>query len=259
MAKRPIKTVAIIPARYASTRFPAKPLALIAGTPMIQHVYERVAEAKRVSDVYVATDDRRIAEVVHGFGGKYIMTPSSLKSGTDRCAEAAKKVRADLIANIQGDEPLISPAAIDDTIAALIKSPKSVMSTAAVPIKDDETLISENVVKVVTAKDGDALYFTRSIIPHLRGVRSLKYLSHFTFLKHLGIYVYRRAFLQKMRKFTQTPLESAEKLEQLRVLENGYDIRVAIVKEDSVSVDVPSDIVEAEEYMLNITSKEKRK
>ncbi len=258
MAKRPVKTVAIIPARYGSTRFPAKPLALISGTPMIQHVYERVAEAKRVSDVYVATDDRRIAEVVDGFGGKYIMTSPSLKSGTDRCAEAAKRVRADIIANIQGDEPLISPATVDDTIAALIKSPKSVMSTAAVPIKDDAALSSENVVKVVTAGNGDALYFTRSVVPHLRGVRNLEYLSHFTFLKHLGIYVYRRAFLQKMRKFSQTPLESAEKLEQLRVLENGYDIRVAIVKEDSISVDVPSDIVEAEEYMLNITSKEKR-
>lgn len=258
MAKRAVKAVAIIPARYGSTRFPAKPLALIAGTPMIQHVYERAAEAKRVSDVYVATDDRRIAEVVDGFGGKYIMTSSSLKSGTDRCAEAAKNVKADIIVNIQGDEPLISPAAIDDTIAALIKSPKSVMSTAAVPIKDEETLNSENVVKVVTAKNGDALYFTRSVVPRLRGIRSSEYLSHFTFLKHLGVYVYRRAFLQKMKRFVQTPLETAEKLEQLRVLENGYTIRVAIVKDDSVSVDVPSDIVEVEEHMLNITSKEKR-
>lgn len=258
MAKRAPKTVAIIPARYASTRFPGKPLALIAGTPMIQHVYERVAEAKRVSEVYVATDHRRIAEVVDGFGGKYIMTSPSVKSGTDRCAEAAQKIKADLIANIQGDEPLLSPATIDAAIGVLVMSPKSVMSTAAVRITDDAVLNSENVVKVVTSNSGDALYFTRSVVPHLRGIRSSEYLSRFSFLKHLGIYIYRRAFLQRMKRLAVTPLESAEKLEQLRVLENDYNIKVAVVKDDSIAVDVPADIAEVEAYILNTISKEKR-
>ncbi len=258
MTKPTPKTAAIIPARYASTRFPAKPLALIAGTPMIQRVYERVSRAKRVSEVYVATDDRRIADVVEKFGGKYIMTSPSLQSGTDRCAAAARKIKADIIVNVQGDEPLISPTTIDAAIGALLKSPKSVMSTAAVSIKDDASLNSENVVKVVMSKNGDALYFTRSVIPHLRGVRRSDYLSRFSFLKHLGIYVYRKAFLLKMQKFAVTPLESAEKLEQLRVLENGYNIRVTIVKEDSIAVDVPADIIEVEAYMLNAISKEKR-
>lgn len=225
---------------------------------MIQHVYERVSEAKRISEVYVATDDKRIADVVHGFGGKYVMTSPSLRSGTDRCAEAAKKVRADIIANIQGDEPLISPSTIDAAIAALIKSPESVMSTAAVRITDPAVLHSENVVKLVLAKNGDALYFTRAVAPFLRGVRLQEYVSHFAFLKHLGLYIYRRNFLRKLTKLTVTPLESAEKLEQLRVLENGYRIKVAVVEEDTISVDVPSDIAAVEEYLMNSGLKEKR-
>ncbi len=258
MPGRSLRTVAFIPARYASTRFPGKPVALIAGKPMIQHVYERVSEARRVDEVYVATDDRRIADVVGNFGGKYIMTSSSLRSGTDRCAEAARKVKADIIANIQGDEPVISPATIDAVVSALTRSPKSVMSTAAVRINDPALLESENVVKVVLARNGDALYFTRSVVPCLRGVDRSEYLGHHEFLKHLGIYVYRREFLKKLTKLTETPLESAEKLEQLRVLENGHSMRVAVVEQDTISVDVPSDVAAVEEYMMNITSKEKR-
>ncbi len=258
MSTRTLKTVAFIPARYASSRFPGKPVALIAGKPMIQHVYERVSEARRVDEVYVATDDRRIADVVEKFGGKYIMTSSSLRSGTDRCAEAARKIKADIIANIQGDEPVISPSTIDAVISALTKSSKSVMSTAAVKITDRSLLESENVVKVVLARNGDALYFTRSVVPHLRGVDRDEYLSRCGFLKHLGIYVYRREFLKKLTRLTETPLESAEKLEQLRVLENGHNIRVAVVEQDTISVDVPSDIAAVEEYMMNKTSKGKR-
>lgn len=258
MAKRPLKTVAFIPARYASSRFPGKPIALIAGTPMIQHVYEHVSEAKRVDEVYVATDDSRIAEAVEAFGGKWIMTSPSLRSGTDRCAEAAKKVKADIIANIQGDEPLISPATIDAAISALTRSPKSVMSTAAVRITDPAVLESENAVKVVIDKNGDALYFTRAVVPYLRGVNRTRYLAHYTFLKHLGIYIYRREFLRVLTRLAETPLETAEKLEQLRVIENGHPIRVAVVQEDTISVDVPSDIATVEEFMMNITSKEKR-
>lgn len=258
MAGRSPRTAAFIPARYASTRFPGKPLAMIAGSPMIRHVYERVCEAARVDEVYVATDDRRIADAVEEFGGKYIMTSSSLRSGTDRCAEAARRVKADIIANIQGDEPAISPETIDATISALIRSKTAVMSTAAVRITDRALLESENVVKVVTAGNGDALYFTRTVIPYLRGIDRTMYLAEFPFLKHLGIYVYRKEFLRKLTKLSETPLETAEKLEQLRVLENGYRIRVAVVEEDTISVDVPADIAAAEEFMMNKTSKEKR-
>ncbi len=254
MAETPPKIIAIIPARYASTRFPGKPLAPIAGKPMIQHVYERVSAAKKVDDVYVATDDERIAKAVKHFGGKVVMTAPTLRSGTDRCAAAARKVKADIVVNVQGDEPMMSPKTVDSAISALISSGENVVSTAAVPIKDESMLFSENVVKVVLGKDGDALYFTRSVVPFLRGVRQKDYLRHFRFLKHLGIYVYRNTFLQRLTKLKETRLESAEKLEQLRVLENGYKIKVAIVGEDTISVDVPSDIIAVEENLSGLKS-----
>ncbi len=244
-----LRTLAIIPSRYGSTRFPAKPLALIAGKPMIQHVYERTSAAKKVDDVVVATDDKRIAEVVKNFGGQYVMTSASLNSGTDRCAAAARKMRADVIVNVQGDEPLISPKTIDAAISALLKLPGNVMSTAAVPIHDHDMIFSENVVKVVTDNNGYALYFSRNTLPFLRGIGLEDYLFHFRFFKHLGIYVYRNSFLQKLTKLKETPLETAEKLEQLRVLENGYKIKVAIVEGDTISVDVPSDIIAVEDFL----------
>ena len=250
MAKR-LRVVAIIPSRYGSTRFPGKPLALISGTPMIQHVYERVSAAKRINEVFVATDDKRIAESVNNFGGKFVMTPSTLKSGTDRCAAAAKKIKADIIVNVQGDEPVISPKTIDAAISALLKSNNSVMSTAAVVIRDNDTLFSQNVVKVVIDKNGDAMYFTRNAIPFLRGVHHQDYLAQFRFLKHLGIYIYKNSFLQKLTKLNETPLEAAEKLEQLRVLENGYKIKVAVVEDDTISVDVPSDVIAVEDFLSN--------
>lgn len=250
MAKS-LRTVAIIPARYGSMRFPGKPLAHIAGTPMIQHVYERVSAAKKVDAVFVATDDHRIAEAVNNFGGKFVLTPSSLKSGTDRCAAAARKMKADIVVNVQGDEPVISPKTIDATITVLLRSDKNVMSTAAVAIRNQDMLFSENVVKIVTDRNGDAMYFTRNAIPFLRGVHLHDYLKNFRFLKHLGIYVYKNHFLQKLTRLRETPLETAEKLEQLRVLENGYRIKVAIVDEDTISVDVPSDVVSVEDFLSN--------
>lgn len=246
-----LKVVAIIPSRYGSTRFPGKPLALISGTPMIQHVYDRVSSVKRIDEVFVATDDERIAESVNNFGGKFVMTPSTLKSGTDRCAAAARRIKADIIVNVQGDEPVIAPATIDAAISSLLKSSETVMSTAAVPIRDHDTLFSHNVVKVVTDKNSDAMYFTRNVIPFLRGVHQQDYLKQFKFLKHLGIYIYRNTFLQKLTKFKETPLEAAEKLEQLRVLENGYKIKVAVVEEDTISVDVPSDVITVEDFLSN--------
>lgn len=199
------KIIAFIPARYASVRFPGKPLAPIAGTPMIEHVYEQVCAAKKVDEVFVATDDKRIAKAMSNFGGKFVITSASLKSGTDRCAAAARKVRADIVVNIQGDEPIISPKTIDAAISVLLKSRENVMSTAAVPIRESDTLFSQNVVKVVIDKNGNALYFTRSAIPFLRGVHQQEYLNHFKFLKHLGIYVYRNSFLQKVTKLKETP------------------------------------------------------
>ena len=246
-----LKVIAFIPARYGSTRFPGKPLALIAGTPMIQHVYEQVCEAKKVHEVFVATDDMRIAEAVANFGGKFVMTQPSLKSGTDRCAAAARKKKADIVVNVQGDEPIISPNTIDAAISALLKSRESLLSTAAVPIHDHDMLFSENAVKVVTDKKGNALYFTRNVMPFLRGVHQKDYIDHYQFLKHLGIYVYKNSFIQKLTKLKETPLETAEKLEQLRVLENGYKIKVAIVQEDTISVDVPSDIIAVENFLSN--------
>ncbi len=227
-------TVAIIPARYASTRFPGKPLALIAGKPMIQHVYEHVARAGKIDEVYVATDDKRIVEAVKEFGGKSIMTSSKLKSGTDRCAAAARKIGAEIVVNVQGDEPVISPKTIDAAVSALKSSRTSLMSTAAVPIEDRAVLFSENALKVVIDKTGRALYFTRSTIPFLRGVSRDNYLESFGFLKHLGIYVYRNNFLQKLTKMRETPLERAEKREQLMVLENGSSIKVAVVEGDTI-------------------------
>ena len=250
MDKSP-RIVAIIPARYGSTRFPGKPLALIAGKPMIQHVYERVIASKKVNEVFVATDNRRIAEAVASFGGKSVMTSSSLKSGTDRCAAVARKKRADIVVNIQGDEPVISPKTIDAAISVLLKSKKNVMSTAAVMVHDHDILFSGNVVKVVTDMSGNALYFSRNTIPFLRNVHQNDYLTHHRFLKHLGIYVYRNNFLQKLTVLKETPLENAEKLEQLRVLENGYKIKVAIVDDDTISVDVPSDIIAVEDFLMS--------
>lgn len=254
-----MQIVAFIPARYSSTRFPGKPLALIAGKPMIQHVYEHVLAAKKINQVYVLTDDKRVAEVVKGFGGAYLMTSSKLKSGTDRCSSAARRINPDVVVNVQGDEPLMSPHTIDAAVDELLKSTEDFMSTAAVPIKDKSILFSENTVKVVLSEDKHALYFSRSVIPFIRGKRPDEYLKQFRFLKHLGLYVYRNEFLQILTKLKESSLEKAEKLEQLRVLENGYKIKVAIVKEDTISVDVPSDIIKVERYLLEKREGFKRK
>ncbi len=243
------KVVAIIPARYDSTRFPGKPLAMIAGKPMIQHVYERVKQARKIEEVFVATDDDRIATGVGNFGGRYVMTSRSCRSGTDRCAEAAGKIGPKIVVNVQGDEPLISPATVDAVVAPLMNSDSCMMSTAAVLITNEESLLSGNVVKVVLDNNGDALYFSRNVIPSIRDANLHDYLKRFKFLKHLGIYAYRYDFLKKLTTMKETPLESAESLEQLRVLENGYKIRVAITEEDTISVDIPGDIAAVKEFL----------
>jgi 3-deoxy-manno-octulosonate cytidylyltransferase (CMP-KDO synthetase) len=237
-----VKIVGIVPARYASTRFPGKALARIAGKPLIQHVVEQCQKAKSLSEVIVATDDSRIAEVAKKFC-RVEMTRPEHPSGTDRIAEAAARCTCDAVVNIQGDEPLIDPAVIDAVAGALAQNE---MATAATPIKNPSEYDNPNVVKVVVNQAGRALYFSRRTIPYLReaaspeGVRGQ--LAAFPFLKHLGIYGYRRETLLRLVKFPVSPLENAEKLEQLRALENGIPMAVVTVAYDSIGVDVPEDV-----------------
>jgi 3-deoxy-manno-octulosonate cytidylyltransferase (CMP-KDO synthetase) len=239
-----MRTVGIIPARYGSTRFPGKPLALIAGKPLIQHVVERCQESKKLSEVVVATDDTRIWEVAQNFC-RVEMTKPDHPSGSDRIAEVAQNCACDAVVNIQGDEPLIDPRVIDTVVDALHDCE---MSTAATQINDNAELDSPNVVKVVVNAAGRAMYFSRRTIPFLRDVKS-EPLKAFAFLKHLGIYGYRRDTLLKLVKLPMSALEVAEKLEQLRALENGIPIAVRVVVYDSVGVDVPKDIERVERIL----------
>lgn len=235
----------VIPARFASTRFPGKPLHLIAGKPLVQHVVERCRLARSLADVIVATDDPRIAEVAAKFC-RVEMTRDDHPSGTDRIAEVAHRVLADGYVNIQGDEPLMDPAVID-AVAALLTDNE--MSTAATPINDLAEYENANVVKAVISATGRALYFSRRTVPYLRDFAAKPLdvqLAAFPFLKHLGIYGYQRATLLRLVTFPVSPLEAAEKLEQLRALENDIGIAVARVKHDSVGVDVPADVARVE-------------
>src|SRR5580692_6335246 len=239
-----VKIVGIIPARFASTRFPGKPLALIAGKPLIQHVVEQCRRAKSLGEIIVATDDTRIWEVAQNFC-RVEMTRPEHPSGSDRIAEVAERCECDAVVNIQGDEPLIEPSVMDAVANALAQNE---MSTAATRIKNPAELDNPNVVKVVVNAAGRALYFSRRTIPYLREAASgsSEQLAAFAFLKHLGIYGYRRETLLRLVKFSVSPLENAEKLEQLRALENGIAIVVVKVDYDSVGVDVPEDVARVE-------------
>jgi 3-deoxy-manno-octulosonate cytidylyltransferase (CMP-KDO synthetase) len=243
-----MRILGIIPARYASTRFPGKPLALIAGKPLVQWVAEQCRQAKSLSELVVATDDARIAEVVRGFC-RVEMTRTDHPSGSDRIAEVASRCQCDAIVNIQGDEPLIEPAVIDAVAGALARAE---MSTAATAIRNPDEYDNPNVVKVVVNAAGRALYFSRRTIPYLREAASRsanEQLAAFPFLKHLGIYGYRRETLLRLVQFPMSPLEQAEKLEQLRALENGIEIAVVKVDYDSVGVDVPEDVAQVEKIL----------
>jgi 3-deoxy-manno-octulosonate cytidylyltransferase (CMP-KDO synthetase) len=243
-----VKITGIIPARYASTRFPGKPLALIAGKPLIQRVVEQCRKAKSLSEVIVATDDARIADAAKKFC-RVEMTRADHPSGSDRIAEVAARCQCDAVVNIQGDEPMIDPTVID-AVAAALKDGE--MSTAATPIKNLAEYDNPNVVKVVVNAAGRALYFSRRTIPYLREAASRsvsEQLAAFPFLKHLGIYGYRRETLLRLVKFPVSPLEQAEKLEQLRALENGIQIAVVKVDYDSVGVDVPEDVARVEKLL----------
>jgi 3-deoxy-manno-octulosonate cytidylyltransferase (CMP-KDO synthetase) len=243
-----MRILGIIPARYASTRFPGKPLALIAGKPLIQRVVERCRQAKSLAEVVVATDDQRIAEAAGKFC-RVEMTRENHPSGSDRIAEVAQRNQCDAVVNIQGDEPLIDPAVVDVVASALSDCE---MSTAATLIQNPEEYDNPNVVKVVVNSAGRALYFSRRTIPYLREAASRsanEQLAAFPFLKHLGIYGYRRETLLRLVKFPVSPLEQAEKLEQLRALENEIPIAVVKVHYDSVGVDVPADVARVEELL----------
>ena len=243
-----VKIIGIIPARFASTRFPGKPLALIAGKPLIQHVVEQCQKAKSLREVIVATDDTRIWEVAQNFC-RVEMTRPEHPSGSDRIAEVAERCDGDAILNIQGDEPLIDPLVIDAVANALAHNE---MSTAATPIARAADYDNANVVKVVVNAAGRALYFSRRTIPYLREAASRsvnEQLAAFPFLKHLGIYGYRRETLLRLVKFPVSPLENAEKLEQLRALENGIQIAVVKVDYDSVGVDAPEDVQRVERLL----------
>jgi 3-deoxy-manno-octulosonate cytidylyltransferase (CMP-KDO synthetase) len=241
-----MRIAGIIPARYGSTRFPGKPLALIAGKPLIGHVVEQCQKARSLNEIIVATDDTRVWEVAQGYC-RAEMTAPVHPSGMDRIAEVARNCSCDAVINIQGDEPLIDPEVIDAVAGALAKEE---MSTAATLIEDVREWESPNVVKVVVNAAGRALYFSRRAIPYVRSAATgADQLAAFPFLKHLGIYGYRRQTLLRLVKFPVSPLEQAEKLEQLRALENGFQIAVVRVSHDSIGVDVPADVKRVEQML----------
>ncbi len=243
-----MRYIALIPARYQSSRFPGKPLALICGKPMIQHVYERVSAVPQIHDVYVASDDERIFNAVQQFGGKAVMTASVHQCGTERiteCADILGLDDTDMILNIQGDEPLVSKGIVDDLISCLNK-PDTVMATLKKEIGEEEradALNNPNVVKVVTDAKGNALYFSRCCIPYNRAGNTVRY------YKHIGMYGYPKWFLKKFCSMEKTALEMTESLEQLRVLESGYKIRVKETRHPSIGVDTPSQLKTAEKIM----------
>jgi 3-deoxy-manno-octulosonate cytidylyltransferase (CMP-KDO synthetase) len=243
----------IIPARYASTRFPGKPLADLCGKPMIQWVYERSAQCELVDRVIVATDDDRIVAAVRAFGGEVAMTRDDHPSGTDRLAEVARRLEADLIVNVQGDEPLIEPAMIEAAVQPLLDDSSIAMGTLKTALKSIEEFRNPNVVKVVTARNGDALYFSRAPIPHPRDFSDQleQRWPELATAKHVGLYVYRRDFLLRYPTLEPTPLEEQEKLEQLRALENGYRIRVAEIDRPVQGVDTPEDLERVRVMMQN--------
>ncbi len=246
-----MQSIAIIPARYASTRFPAKPLALLGGKPIIQRVYEQVAKA--VDRVVVATDDERIYNVVVGFGGEVVMTSPNHQSGTDRCAEAFEKLgcEADIVINVQGDEPFIEPAQIE-TLIRCFENEKIDIATLVKPFSANdgiEALENPNSPKVVLNKANEAIYFSRSVVPYLRGVERSEWLKHHTFYKHIGIYAFRAKTLGEVTALAQTPLEKTEKLEQLRWLESGYKIGVGITNIETIGIDTPEDLERAEKFL----------
>ena len=242
-----MKITAIVPARYASSRFPGKPLALLGGKPVIEHVYEQVSQV--VPETWVATDDERIKDAVETFGGKVVMTRRDHQSGTDRIEEAVEKIGsdADIIINIQGDEPFVQASQIR-TVCQLFEDAETQIATLGKPFDTMEAVDNPNSPKIVTDVRGFALYFSRSVIPFVRGKVHDEWLKHFPYLKHLGIYAYRREVLREITRLPQSPLELAESLEQLRWLQQGYRIKVGLTHVETIGIDTPADLERAEAF-----------
>lgn len=245
-----MKFIGIIPARYASTRFPGKPLAILDGKPIIQHVYENAAQA--LDGVWIATDDERIAQTVERFGGNYVMTRNDHQSGTDRCAEAAAQLSAsvsfDVVINIQGDEPFVRAEQIE-TLKACFEDSETEIATLVKKIEKTEVLFNPNRPKVVLDTEQNALLFSREAIPHIRGVEKDAWLAKHTFFGHLGMYAYRKEVLQQITQLKPSVLELAESLEQLRWLENGFVIKVGQTTFESIGIDTPEDLEAATQYL----------
>ena len=246
MAANQPQVVIVIPARYGSVRLPGKPLVALAGKPMVQRVYERAQRAQTAHRVIVATDDQRILAAVKGFGGEARMTRPDHRTGTERIAEVAAHEAGDVFVNVQGDEPLIDPEAIDTAISALMEEPTAQIATVATPIRNLNDVMDPNVVKTVLDFDNNALYFSRAPIPWARDTGQK---VHVNYWKHLGLYVFQREALLEYPTLPQGELEKIEQLEQLRWMENGWKIRVAEVAHDAVSVDVPEDVARVEKLL----------
>ncbi len=242
---------AIIPARFASSRLPGKPLADILGKPMIQRVYEQVVQARSVDRVLVATDDERVREAVDSFGGEVRMTREDHVSGTDRLAEVAADLDCDLVVNVQGDEPLIDPVVIDKAVAPLVCDPLVLMGTLVAPLNSREEFLNPNVVKAVVDAKGDALYFSRAPIPWPRDAADnlSEDLQEVRALRHIGLYVYRREFLLRFAAMEESLLEKTERLEQLRVVEAGMKIRTVLTEHGAIGVDTPEDLERVREIL----------
>ena len=256
----------VIPARYGSTRFPGKPLAMLGGRPMIQHVYQGVAKSRHADDVVVATDDERIINAVAGFGGQAVLTSPSARSGTERVAEVARTRRAEVVINVQGDEPLMQAGMVDQVAEFLLRHAAVPMASLMTPFKPGEDLSNPNTVKVVVDRDGFALYFSRAPIPYLRqqardmghGPGDMAHSPQPTaqkHWKHIGLYGYQRHFLLQFPSLPPTPLEQAEQLEQLRALEHGYRIKLLETAHDSIGVDTPEDLAKVEAILARSGSK----
>ena len=248
-----MKFIGIIPARYASTRFPGKPLAVLGGKTVIQRVYEQVVGV--LGEAYVATDDERIYRAVEQFGGQAVMTRSDHKSGTDRIEEAAERLQtaADVIINVQGDEPFIQRSQLE-TVKSLFDDPQVQIGTLGKPFESIAAVENPNSPKIVCDVRGYALYFSRSVIPYIRGKERPEWLHSFPFLKHIGLYAYRREVLRQITRLPQSPLELAESLEQLRWLQNGYRIKVGLTDVETVGIDTPEDLQRAEAFLAKTIS-----
>ena len=251
-----MRVLAVIPARYASTRFPGKPLALLGGKPMIEWVWERVASLTTLSKAVIATDDGRIAKAVTAFDGKAMLTSGSHRSGTDRCGEVLKRLEAigeeyDVVLNVQGDEPFVKREQLDSLIACFANSDTQI-ATLKTTITESEELLSPNNVKVVCDLQDRALYFSRQPIPYLRGVSMEEWLQNHNYYKHVGIYAFRANTLKELVRLPQSPLELGESLEQLRWLENGYSIRVCQTEAGNMGIDTPEDLATAEQYLTEM-------